>query len=164
MPTLYSFRLKLKLEWQWNDVECGLNDLIRCCLLIGDSTRLNHSDLIPLHSSSFQSQSQSSERINDQTGMTVEWSEMGSEWFNPVLSPYRRQHQIKSFRCHSTPFKLIPISINVRSSHQNGMMLEWLNDVGMTGISESSFFLPLQKQPHSTVIPSFRHHSVFPQM
>ena len=141
----------MSLEWH----EWPLNDLIWCCLFKRDSSILNHSDLIPLHSSSFKSQS--SERINDHSGITVEWSGMWSEWFNPVLSPIRRQHQIKSFRCHSTPFKLIPISINVRSSHQNGMMLEWLNDVGMTGISESSFFLPLQKQLHSS---SF-HHSIF---
>ena len=147
----------IKLEWQWNDVKWGLNDLIRCCLLLGDSTRLNHSEVIPTHSSSFQSHSRL--RINDQIGMTVEWSGMWSEWFNPMLSPYRRQHQIKSFRCHSTPFKLIPISINVRSSHQNGMMLECRNDVEMTGISEFSFFLPLQKQPHSS---SFRHSNIIP--
>ena len=44
------------------------------------------------------------------------------------------------------------------------MMLEWRNDVGMTGISDFSFFLPLQKSPHSTVIPSFQHHSAMPQM
>ena len=94
----------------------------------------------------------------------LEWGGMRSEWFNMVLSLLKRQHHIKSFRPHSTPFKLIPISINVRSSHQNGMMLEWRNDVGMTGISDFSFFLPLQKQPHSTVIPSFQHHSAMPQM
>ena len=86
------------------------------------------------------------------TGMT-------SEWFNMLLSLLKRQHHIKSFRPHSTPFKLIPISINVRSSHQNGMMLEWRNDVGMTGISDFSFFLPLQKQPHSS---SFRHSNIIP--
>ena len=87
------------------------------------------------------------------------YTAFASKKFNPVLSPYRRQHQIKSFRCHSTPFKLIPISINVRSSHQNGMMLEWRNDVEMTGISEFSFFLPLQKQPHSS---SFCHSNIIP--
>ena len=86
------------------------------------------------------------------TGMT-------SEWFNMLLSLLKRQHHIKSFRPHSTPFKLIPISINVRSSHQNGMMLEWRNDVGMTGISDFIFFLPLQKQPHSS---SFRHSNIIP--
>ena len=43
------------MEWRGNEVEWGQNDLIQCCLLIGDSTGLNHSDLIQSHSSSFQS-------------------------------------------------------------------------------------------------------------
>ena len=60
-----------------------------------------------------------------QTRMTVKWCGMWSEWFNPVLSPNRRQHQIKSFRPHSSPFKLIPISVKGENQWSN-----W-NDCGM---------------------------------
>ena len=35
----------MSLNWE----EWGLNDLIWCCLLLGDSTGLNHSDHIPHH-------------------------------------------------------------------------------------------------------------------
>ena len=61
--------------------------------------------------------------------MTEEWWGMGSEWFNPVLSPYRRQHRIKSFRPHSIPSHLISILLSEREVL---IWLEWLrNDVEM---------------------------------
>ena len=53
------------------------------------------------------------------------YTAFASKKFNPVLSPYRRQHQIKSFRGHSNPFKLIPISFKVENQWSN-----W-NDCGM---------------------------------
>ena len=40
-----------KIEMSLNGWEWGQNDLIRCCLLLGDSTGLNHSNPIPQHSS-----------------------------------------------------------------------------------------------------------------
>ena len=39
------------------------------------------------------------------------------------------------------------------------MLFEWRNDGRMTGISEFSFFLPLQKQLHFS---SFRHSNIIP--
>ena len=67
------------------------------------------------------------ERSSDLTGMTEEWWGMRSEWFNPVLSPYRRQHRIKSFRPHFNPFQLIQIHFWERRpvTRDSFQMTEW---------------------------------------
>ena len=92
--------------------------------------------------------------------MTLEWKGMGKEWNKRVLSLYIYRDSTWLF--HSDPIRAhssLKMTFSVRSSHQNGMMLEWRNDGRMTGISEFSFFLPLQKQLHSS---SFRHSNIIP--
>ena len=70
----------------------------------------------------------------------LEWVEMRSEWFNPVLSPIRRQHWIKSFLPHSPSF--LSHSIQIRTSLSeldwnelgwDWMRSEWFNQVLMDG-------------------------------
>ncbi len=72
---------------------------------------------------------------------------MRSKWFNPVLSPIRRQARIKSFRPH---FPLIQAHPNiVQRYYRNGMMFKWSNDCRMTGIWKFKFF----SSPKNPFIP-----------
>ena len=72
---------------------------------------------------------------------------MRSEWFDPVLSPIRRQARIKSFRPH---FPLIQAHPNiVQRYYRNGMMFKWSNDCRMTGIWKFKFF----SSPKNPFIP-----------
>ena len=89
--------------------------------------------------------------------MSLQWlndsgmSGMGSEWMNQVLSLYKRQHLIHSFRGHSCSFRSHSMGL---SNHWFWMMLEWQNDSGMRGFSGFTFFLHFRKHPH---FPSFGH-------
>ena len=118
----------IKLEWLWNEVKWGLNDLIRCCLLIGDSTRLNHSDVIPPHSSSFRSQSMWEALIkmewcwND--WMMLEWrASQNPVFFSPsknnlIPLSFRHSNIIPSFlKCKGMKITMEGISFKSHSSH-----------------------------------------------
>ena len=102
IPFWWELLTLIEIGMSLNGVEWHLNDLIWCCLLLGDSTGLNHSDLISLHSTV--SPVWSLILSLDWDWNELEWRGMRSEWFNLVLSPIRRQHRIKSFRPHSTSF------------------------------------------------------------
>ena len=96
----------------------------------------------------------------------LDWNELGwewmrSEWFNPVLSPIRRQHTIKSFWPHSPSF--LSHSIHIRSSLSE---LDW-NELGWDWMRSEWFnpvLSPIRRQhwiksfwPH---FPPFRSHSI----
>ena len=162
----------IKLDWLWNEVKWGLNGLIRCCLLIGDSTRLNHSDVIPPHSSSFRSQSMWEALIKMEwcwkDWMMLEWrASQNPVFFSPSknnLIPLSFRHSdiipsfLKckgmkitmegiSFKSHSSHLHFIPISPVIRG------MTEW---GGMKGDSWS------KAKPLILKISSFHCHSVIP--
>ena len=93
--------------------------------------------------------------------MSLEWLNdsgmrgMGSEWMNQVLSLYKRQHLIHSFRGHSWSFRCHSMG------HFKSLML---NDAWMTEWQWNErffwlhFFSPLPKTPSFPLIRSFLHH------
>ena len=62
-----------------------------------------HSDLIPVKTE-FPNHPFALYSFRKIVQMTQEWARMGSEWMNQVLSLYKRQHLIHSFRGHSWSF------------------------------------------------------------
>ena len=127
-----------------NDVEWGQNDLIQCCLLIGDSTGLNHSDLISTHPSSFQS---SSDKEGQILGMASKWQNGGR------MTGMRRDGCV--LRLSPQP-KTVEIGASFWSRAQNRGL--WLVERTLKKYLRG---LPwFENVRHSPVIPTFWHHSV----
>ena len=201
----------MSFEWQ----EWPLNGLICCCLFIRDSTILNHSEDIPVIWASFLILMSFQLEVNFKFFQCQRYITFASTKFNMVLSLYKRQHHIKSFRGHSCHLSIIPhpniipvsfqfqteslfsgwpgmtgmtsewfnmlLSLYKRQHHiksfnghstliQNSfgigfqifvwMTLKWLNDGKMTCISKLSFFCPFKNSlilPHSIILSSFEN-------
>ena len=102
--------------------------------------------------------------------MRLEWAWMRYEWFNLVLSPYRRQDWIKSFGPHFClyVFKLISIGMSLEwgmtlkwqewSSDTKKIDMEWRDDCGMKVVQELRVLPWLENESSFLLILSFRHH------